>query len=131
MKKSIISKVCCFLFFSINHVFSEQIILDEEIDSILSKWAKILSKAASLNLHSKIFVIKSNEINAVALQTGEILLCSKIFLKTEHVEEILGVLSHEIGHIKGAHYSKITNAMLSSAAPSIASLILGTAICFF
>ena len=52
-----------------------------------------------------------NTINAFALPGGQIFITQALFGKLENVDQLAGVLGHEIGHVLGKHSNeRITNA---------------------
>ncbi len=105
------------------------VIVDDEIEELLSDWITSLFKVAGLKDHKpKIYLIVNPEINAAATVGGVIMIQSGLIAKCENATQLLGVLAHEVGHIAGGHVSRIDQAANEALIPAGAALILGGAL---
>lgn len=76
-----------------------------------------LQKSGKLPLHCKIYLVKSETANAVALPGGNILLFSGLYEKLPNENAIAFVLAHELGHIAHRdHLKGFGRALLSGVA---------------
>ncbi len=101
------------------------LIRDAEIENFLAEIAAPIIEEANLK-NSKItfYLDKQNYINALVTKGPTIFITSELLIKTKTIDEIAGVIGHEIGHITGGHLSKRMNAGKDSLATSIISSIL-------
>ncbi|MBX3457661.1 MAG: M48 family metalloprotease [Candidatus Paracaedibacteraceae bacterium] len=105
------------------------VIVDDEIEELLSDWITSLFKVAGLKDHKpKIYLVVNPEINAAATVGGVIMIQSGLIAKCENASQLLGVLAHEVGHIAGGHVSRIDQAATEALIPAGAALILGGAL---
>jgi Zn-dependent protease with chaperone function len=89
----------------------------------LERLAAKLEAAANLGIPLKIAVARSPVVNAIALPGGIIYIFRGLIAKSENVDEVAGVLAHEIGHV--AHRDA-TRAVLQAAGLSfLLGMVLG------
>jgi Zn-dependent protease with chaperone function len=82
-----------------------------------------LEAAANLGIPLKVAVARAAEVNAIALPGGYIYIFRGLIAKAENVDEVAGVLAHEIGHV--AHRDG-TRAVLQAAGLSfLFGMVLG------
>lgn len=67
-------------------------------------------------------VIKARSLNAFALPGGYIYIHSETLLRVGSVEELAGVLSHEIAHVQARHFSR---REAKTALPGLAARVIG------
>ena len=96
--------LCLLLFVSISKTTAAGLIRDTELETGIQDLAAPLVKAAGYAPNSVDFRIILN-INYNAFVAGEqvIYLNSGLLLKAQSAEEILGVIAHELGHLKAGH----------------------------
>jgi predicted Zn-dependent protease len=58
-----------------------------------------LEDAAELPLRLRALVVRSHEVNAITLPGGRVYLFDGLLARAEKVDEVAGVLGHEIGHV--------------------------------
>jgi predicted Zn-dependent protease len=105
-----------------------QLLRDTETERLLKSYEDPIAKADGLDPAAvKIYLIDDPTVNSfvaegqnVFIQTGMILYC-----KTPN--ELVGVIAHENGHIKGGHLSRDTTAMEKAEIPMILGMIAGIA----
>jgi Zn-dependent protease with chaperone function len=89
----------------------------------LDRLAKRLSDAAALPVPINIIAVRSDFVNALALPGGTIYLFRGLIEEAESVDEIAGVLAHEIGHI--AHRDGSRRALQAGGSSLLLGFILG------
>jgi predicted Zn-dependent protease len=67
-------------------------------------------------------VIKARSLNAFAIPGGYIYIHSETLSRVSSVDELAGVLSHEIAHVQARHYSRREE---QTALPGLAARVLG------
>lgn len=117
--------------FSLSNVYSafdfkeDQIIQDDEVESFLEEILGELFLTAGVSSKPKIILYVTSEVNAGATYGGYILVTTGFLMKCKNAKELVGVLAHETGHIKGAHLHKDYSSQAS--VPALAALALGGA----
>ncbi len=104
------------------------IIRDSETENLLNKLFMPIFKASGLPPKEiKIHLVRDNQINAFATPGKNIFINTGLILKTSTPEQLIGVLSHEMGHVIAGH--TILGGETINAAETIAilSTVLGTA----
>ena len=105
------------------------LLIDAEVDDYLNSLAAPLLKAADLNPENvQVHLIQDNTINAFVNSQRDIYVNSGLILKAETENEVIGVLAHEIGHIKGHHLLRIHSAQNDALLPTLLSGIVGIGI---
>lgn len=80
---------------------TETIIENEEIESAMDTVFAGLNKSIdSTQFHYKIYVIQKDEVNAITLPGGNIIVYSGLLKFTKTPEEFAAVLAHEMGHVE-------------------------------
>ena len=75
----------------------------ESVDKIVNQ----ICKSNNIDRETiKIHVLNKNEINAFALPNGHLIVYSGLLLNSENQDVLIGVISHEIAHIKLNHIMK-------------------------
>ena len=104
------------------------VIIDEEIDSIITQWLNQLFKVAGLKQYQPhVYLVVNPELNASASTGGQILIHTGLIQSCATASEFLGVLAHEVGHIAGGHIAKMDQAAKGAMLPAAAALLLGGA----
>lgn len=79
-------------------------IVIEAIETILKRFKDALKKDKDQPQYNfEIAIIKSSEVNAFALPGGKIVIYTGLIEKSKNVEEVAGVLAHEIAHVTKRH----------------------------
>lgn len=101
------------------------LIRDAEIENFLQEIAKPIIKSAKLeNEKINFYLDKKSYVNAFVTNGPTIFLTTELLIRANTIDEIAGVISHEIGHITGGHLNKVVNASKNSFITSILSSIL-------
>ncbi len=102
------------------------IIRDTEIETILKGWLSPLLKAADIDKNGvRIIIVQSPQINAFVAGGANIFIYTGLIEKTDNPGELLGVMSHELGHIAGGHLIASRAAMEKASYESILGMVLG------
>ena len=114
------------IFFSSSiYANSINVIRDAEIENFLTDISKILVKNTDLEGEKLTFYIDNKKyINALVTPDKKFFFTTELLLKSKTVDDIAGVISHEIGHIIGGHFQKRQMAMEKSSVINILSSIL-------
>ena len=99
------------------------LLLDAEIDDYINTLAKPVFKAAGLspeNVH--VLILNSPQINAFVNSQHALFMMSGLILEAKNSNEVLGVIAHEIGHLKGHHILRLNE---NQAGLNLSTLIGG------
>ncbi|WP_165380319.1 M48 family metalloprotease [Candidatus Finniella inopinata] len=105
----------------------DQFISDEEIEQTLTDWLSQIFKVANVSMKPKVLILSSPEVNAGATLGGMIIVYTGLILKCQNVNQLLGVLAHETGHIAGAHSARAAEAQNQALVPAVATMLLSGA----
>ena len=106
MQSFIIILVITFSFFSVKSS-NLNIIRDAETENFLKEISFILIKDNNLELNNLNFFIDNKDfINAFVIPGQKIFLTKGLLMKSKKIEDLAGVIAHEIGHIVGGHFSE-------------------------
>lgn len=102
------------------------IIRDTEIEETLREWTNPLLVAAGLNPKAvNIILVQSPEINAFVAGGSNIFLFTGLIAAAKNPGELLGVISHETGHIAAGHLIRGREARDRASYESMLAAILG------
>jgi predicted Zn-dependent protease len=102
------------------------IIRDSEIEDWLLKWSRPVIEAAGLKPNSINFIlIQSDQLNAFVAGGQNIFINTGLLQKAGSVDEVIGVIAHELGHIRGGHLIRGYAAMERAGYETILGTILG------
>ena len=107
---------------------SPTLIRDAEVETTIRSYATPLFRAAGLNAQDvEIYIVNDKALNAFVAGGQKLFINSGLILNADSVNQIIGVIAHETGHIAGGHLSRLEGALSRVSATSILSLILGGA----
>jgi predicted Zn-dependent protease len=102
------------------------IIRDTEIEAAIKKWAEPVIKAADLAPESVNFIIvQDSSLNAFVAGGPNIFIYTGLLRKTETVDELIGVIAHELGHIRGGHLVRTRDAFENAAYENMLGTLVG------
>lgn len=102
------------------------IIRDTEIENIIREWAEPVFKTAGISSDNvNIILVQDDATNAFVAGGANIFFYTGLLTRTESPGEILGVLAHELGHIKGGHLIATRRALERASYESIIGTIVG------
>ena len=124
--------VCFSLFFAWGSAHSTdiqtgQFISDDEIEQTLVNWLDQIFKAAHISMEPKVLILADPDVNAGATLGELIIVYTGLILKCQNVNQLLGVLAHEAGHIAGAHSARAAEAQRQAMVPAVATMLLSGA----
>tara|TARA_B100000287_G_scaffold297239_1_gene280380 strand:+ start:368 stop:1672 length:1305 start_codon:yes stop_codon:yes gene_type:complete len=124
MQAFIILLIITFSFFSVKSS-NLSIIRDAETENFLKEISNILIKDNNLEINNLNFFIDNKDfINAFVIPGQKIFLTKGLLMKSKKIEDLAGVIAHEIGHIVGGHFSEKLKAAEKNSIISIISSIL-------
>src|SRR3546814_19712835 len=90
--------------------------------------ARPLVVAAGLDPRSvRVVLVGDPSINAFVMQGQAVYLHSGLIHAADNVEQVQGVVAHELGHITGGHAVRFSAGMAAATGITIMSLLLGAA----
>ncbi|MCB9990043.1 MAG: M48 family metallopeptidase [Rhodospirillales bacterium] len=105
---------------------SQILIRDAEIERILKFWADPVIRAADLDPAAvKFILVQSPDLNAFVAGGQNIFIFTGLLTSSESPAEIIGVIAHELGHIRGGHLVRSRGAMQTASYESMLGAILG------
>ena len=107
---------------------AQQILRDAETEALLRDMSRPLIEAAGLQPENvRIVIIGDRSINAFTAGGQIVYLNSGLFTRAENVNEVQGVIAHELGHIAGGHVLRQQQGVQQATGIMILSLLLGAA----
>lgn len=106
----------------------ESIIRDDEIERDLKGWIRPVIVADGLdpaNIH--IVLVQAPEINSFVAGGPNIFIYTGLLLKASSADEIVAVMSHELGHIEGGHLIRGQAQMDNASFEAMLGSIIGLA----
>jgi len=102
------------------------IIRDAEIEQLLKDYTQPLLKAAGLAQQNiRVVIINDRTFNAFVADGRRIFVNGGALMDSETPNQIIGVLSHETGHIAGGHLARLREQLAAATTQSIIAMILG------
>jgi beta-barrel assembly-enhancing protease len=102
----------------------DQADVNEAVDTVL----RVLCKANGIQRgHIKLHVLVKDEVNAMALPDGHLVVYTGLLLKTDNQAQLAGVLAHELAHIEERHVMKKLAKELGVAALTSMAGLSGSA----
>ncbi|ATZ67687.1 M48 family metalloprotease [Acinetobacter haemolyticus] len=96
-------------------------------DQFLQVFSGILSQT-QLGQPIGLIVIKDPQINAFAVPGGLFALNTGLITSAKNLDEIAGVMAHEIAHVTQRHYSRSQEAFKGQGLLALAGILVGAAI---
>jgi predicted Zn-dependent protease len=104
------------------------IIRDAEIEHFILDILHHLFQAAGMgNQKPRVFLINDKNINAAASLNASIFINTGLITHIKTVDELVGVLAHETGHIAGGHVLKTQDSLNKASLMALAAAALGGA----
>lgn len=108
--------------------FAQQILRDTETEALLHDAAAPLVKAAGLDPKNvQILLINDPSINAFVAGGQIVWIHSGLIAAAANVNEVQGVIAHELGHIEGGHIVRAGEGMKAATGITLLSMVLGAA----
>jgi predicted Zn-dependent protease len=96
---------------------------EKEGQAALDRLFARLAEEASLSVPLKVAVLRTSDVNAVALPGGHIYLFNGLIGKAETADQVAGVLAHEIGHV--AHRDGMRALLRGAGLSFLIGMVLG------
>ena len=99
-------------------------IRDAEIEQLLRDYTKPILHAAGLSQQNiQVVIINDKSFNAFVMDAHRIFVNSGALTQSTTPNQIIGVLSHETGHIVGGHLSKMRQEMANAQTAAIVAML--------
>jgi predicted Zn-dependent protease len=99
---------------------------DAETEKLFEDLGRPLITAAGLDPKStKIVMLNDPEVNAFVATGQVVYLHSGLLVNADNVNQIQGVVAHELGHVAGGHSIRIQDGMKQATGVTIATMVLG------
>ena len=127
MLRGFLVLVLSFLLF-VPQAMAQQILRDAETEALLNDISAPLIQAAGLDPHNvQVLLINDPEINAFVAGGQIVWIHSGLLAKADNVNQLQGVIAHELGHIEGGHVVRASEGMKAATGITLLSLLLGAA----
>lgn len=104
------------------------VVRDAEIESMIADYVRPLLKAAGLSRSGvETVLINSNDFNAFVLGR-RIFVNTGAVAFTETPNQLIGILAHEIGHLKGGHQQRLRDRLQGAQVMAIVAALLGAGV---
>ena len=109
-------------------VMAQAILRDAETEALFRDMARPIIEAAGLDPRNvQIVMIGDPEINAFVAGGQTVYVHSGLLLAADNINQVQGVVAHEIGHITGGHVVRFGEGMKAATGITLLSLLLGVA----
>lgn len=87
---------------------AQSIIFDDEIEGLLTDYARPILKAAGLQRGNVAMrIINDRSFNAFVLDGRNVFMNTGLIMQADTPNQVIGVIAHEVGHIDGAHLAAL------------------------
>jgi predicted Zn-dependent protease len=101
-------------------------IRDAEIEQLLRDYYAPIEKAAGLsNQNVKVVIINDKSFNAFVMDAHHVFVNAGALMEAETPNQLIGVFSHETGHIVGGHLAKMRQELANAQTAAIIAMLLG------
>ncbi len=114
-------------FFSFNApAQSLSLIRDTEIEGVLTSYIQKIFKVAGLpSQKASVVIVNDQSLNAFVVGGHTIFVHTGLLTQAKNIDDLIFVLAHETGHIKGGHILRSIEAYKKSQTTALISTILG------
>ncbi|BBF68070.1 M48 family metalloprotease [Sphingomonas bisphenolicum] len=107
---------------------AQQILRDAETEAFMADMSGQLVKAAGMEPKNvQVLVINDPEINAFVAGGQIVWVHSGLIAQADNVNQLQGVVAHELGHIEGGHVVRFGEGIKEATGVTLLSLVLGAA----
>ncbi len=104
------------------------ILRDSELEHSIRVLTIPLFEAAGLTKESvHTYIVNDRSLNAFVAGGQNVFVNSGLILQAKNVNEVIGVVAHETGHISGGHLARFNEGLKGATAISILGMVLGAA----
>ena len=105
---------------------AQSVLRDSETELLFSDLSRPLVTAAGLDPRStNVVLLNDSEINAFVATGQTVYIQSGLLIEADNVNQLQGVIAHELGHVAGGHAIRIRDGNSEATGISIATLVLG------
>jgi predicted Zn-dependent protease len=105
-----------------------RLLRDTETERLLKSYEDPLAKADGLDPAAiKVYLVDDPTINSFVAEGQNVFIQTGMILYARTPNELIGVLAHETGHIKGGHLSRDSSAIAKASIPMLLGMIAGIA----
>jgi len=109
-------------------VLAQSVLRDSETEALFKDISKPLIEAAKLDPKSvNVVLLNDPEINAFVATGQTVYIQSGLLVAADNVNQLQGVIAHELGHVAGGHSIRIRDGEAVATKISLLSLLLGAA----
>jgi predicted Zn-dependent protease len=102
------------------------LIRDVEIERYMAEWFSPILRAAGLTDRSvDIILVNNSTLNAFVAGGSNVFFHTGLLTETDNVGEVIGVFSHELGHITGGHLIRGREAANQAGIQALATTLIG------
>jgi predicted Zn-dependent protease len=102
------------------------VIRDTEIEQLLRDYAQPILRAAGLAKQNvRVVVLSDRSFNAFVMDGRHIFINAGALFDAKTPNEIIGVFSHETGHLAGGHLSRLREQLATAQTASIIAMLAG------
>lgn len=102
------------------------VLRDSETELLFRDVARPLIQAADLDPNSvKVVLLNDPEINAFVAVGQTVYIQSGLIAATDNVNQLQGVIAHELGHVAGGHSIRMDQGVSQATGITIATMVLG------
>lgn len=110
---------------SIAKAQSLNIIRDTEIERSLNEWFHPIMDGAGLPMSAvKLAMVNDERVNAFVAGGNNMFFFTGLLIETDNVGEVIGVFSHELGHVTGGHLVRSREALARSSLQAVVSTLV-------
>ncbi|MCP1468898.1 putative Zn-dependent protease [Sphingobium sp. OAS761] len=107
---------------------AQQVLRDAETEAFMADMSGPLVKAAGMEPNNvQVMVINDPEINAFVAGGQYVWVHSGLIAQADNVNQLQGVVAHELGHIEGGHIIRSGEGIKEATGVTLLSLVLGAA----
>ena len=104
------------------------VVRDAETESLLRNFANPLFRAAGVDPNLvRIILLQDDAINSFVSTGNRMFINTGLIIKAGSASELVGVIAHETGHIRGGHLARLPEAMQAAMLESLAATLVGAA----
>lgn len=120
--------LCAAFAWPVSQANAQSILRDAETEAFLRHISTPIFEAAGLTPDAvNIYLLSDRSLNAFVTGGQNIFIHSGLIMASDDVNQLLGVIAHETGHISGGHLARVGEAAQTAGTMSIMSMVLGAA----
>jgi predicted Zn-dependent protease len=124
----IFSLLACLAWFANQSARAQSMLRDAETETFLHEASRPIFVAAGLNPDAiEFYLLGDTSINAFVAGGQNIFINAGLILNADNVDQLLGVIAHETGHISGGHLARMGDGFKGATAITLLSMLLGAA----